>query len=141
MAALRDEMDAIFHRYLRDPWDVTGLASLSASLANMPRTDLADSEDEVTVTMELPGVDPKDVDIDIAGEALTVRAETKTEKQEDKKAYHYIERRQGAFKRTVQLPSSIDPTQVDAQYRNGLLTVKIAKKPEAKPKRITVRQA
>ena len=110
-------------------------------LMRAPSTDFADNEDEVTVSMELPGVDPNDVDINICGDRLTVRGEKKPEKEEKKKNYHYVERHYGGFHRTVQLPSGVDPEKIDATFKNGVLSISIAKRLDAKPKQITVRNA
>ena len=141
LANLRHDMDSLFDRFFRDPWSWGDSDSPASGLMNMPRTDLADTENEVTVTMELPGVDPKNVDISITGDVLTVRGEKKEEKKERKKNYHYVERQHGSFHRSVQLPSTVDPSKVDATFKDGVLSVSVAKNPEAKPKRITVRNA
>ncbi len=140
LANLRHDMDSLFDRFLRDPWGWGDFDSPAAGLMSMPRTDLADTENEVTVTMEVPGVDPKNVDISITGDVLTVRGE-KTEEKKEKKNYHYVERQHGSFHRSVQLPSTVDPSKVDATFKNGVLSISVAKNPEAKPKRITVRNA
>ena len=113
----------------------------SMSLLGAPRTDLAAAENEVTVRMELPGVDPKDVDIRATAGLLTVCGEKKAEKEEKRKNYHYVERQFGSFHRTIQLPSTVDPNRVNAAYKNGVLTITIAKRAEAKPRRIKVRNA
>jgi HSP20 family protein len=141
LARLRREMDSLFDRFFHEPWSVSGLERSWSGLAAAPRTDLADSENEVTVSMELAGVDPKDVEINISGGMLTVRGEKKAEKEEQKRDYHYVERQFGSFERTVQLPSTVDPEKVDAAYKNGVLTITIAKHPGAKPKKIKVREA
>jgi len=141
LARLRHDMDSLFDRFFRDPWSWGELDRPVSGLMSMPRTDLADSENEVTVTMELPGVDPKDVNIDMTGDLLTIRGEKKEEKKEKKSNYHYVERQHGSFQRTVRLPSTVDAGKVDATFKNGVLSVRIAKHPEAKPKRITVRSA
>lgn len=88
---------------------------------------------------DLPGVDPKDVDIQVEGNVLTLRGEKKNEAEDQGKNYHYVERVYGTFQRTVQLPSNVDPEKVTAAYKNGVLTVTIAKKPEAKSRKIEVR--
>ncbi len=137
----RQDMENLFERFFSDPWGFGGLSGFSTALASLPRTDLADSEKEVTVTMELPGVDPKDVDISVTGDLLTVRGEKKAETEEKKKDYHYVERQFGTFQRTVRLPSTIDPEKVDATFKNGVLTIRIAKHPDAVPRKITVRNA
>ena len=141
LARLRHEMDALFDRFFRDPWDVFGDDDMPAVFAGFPRTDVAESEDDVTVRMELPGVDPKDVEIQVAGGLLTVRGEKKQEKEEKKRNYHFVERRFGSFQRTVQLPSTVDPDRIEATFKNGVLTITIGKHAEVKPRRITVKTA
>ena len=139
LAGLRHDVDSLFDRFLRDPW--CDFDSSLRELARMPLMDLADAESEVTVTMELPGVDPKEVDISITGDVLTVRGEKKTEKKEKTKDCRYVERQQGSFHRSVRLPGSVDPSKVEATFKNGILSINVAKDPDAKPKRITVRNA
>ena len=141
LAQLRRETDSLVERFFRDLWGWSESGFPAMGLLTAPRTDLADSENELTVRMEVPGVDPKDVDIKITNGVLTVRGEKKADKEEKNKNYHYVERQFGSFHRTVQLPSTVDPDKVDAAYKNGVLTITITKQPEAKPKRIKVRNA
>jgi HSP20 family protein len=91
--------------------------------------------------MELPGVRPEDVDIRITGGVLTIRGEKREEKEEKNKNLHFTERSFGSFQRSVQLPSTVDPDKVEATFKNGVLTVTVAKHADAKPKRIKVRNA
>ncbi len=139
LARLRTEMDRAFERFWRDPWSAS-LADVFQSSSGLGlRMNLAESENDVTVTAELPGVDPKDVDISVTNNVLTIRGEKKQEKEEKKRNYHYVERSFGSFHRSIQLPSSADPNKVDASYKNGILTVTLQKRPEDKPKRIPVK--
>jgi len=140
LGQLRKQIDTLFERFFRDPWSLPDVEWPWSGLLATPRTDLADSADEVTVTMELPGVDPQDVDIQITGDRLTVRGTKKAEKEEQRRDYHYVERQYGSFHRTVQLPSTVDPNKVDASYKNGVLTIRIGKRPDLRPKKIKVRQ-
>lgn len=141
LAQLRQQMDSLFDRFFRDPWTVGDMdAAWSGSLAG-PRTDLADSPDALTLTMELPGVEPQDVNIQVTGDRLSVRAEKKAERQEKQRDGFYMERQFGTFQRTIPLPSTVDPDRVDANYKNGVLTIQIAKRPDLKPKKIKVRHA
>lgn len=143
LSRLRDEMDHLFERFMRDPFGM----DLSRDLAPLggfafgPAIDVEESDKEVTVRAELAGVDPKDVEINVSGTTLTLKGEKKQEREEKKKDYHFMERRYGSFHRSIQLPSSIDPDKVDATYKNGVLTVAIQKRPEARPKRIEVKKA
>ena len=139
LAHLRSEMDHLFERFWRDPWNA-GFGDLSTTVPGMTlRMNVAESESDVTVTTELSGVDPKDVEIDVTDTLLTIRGEKKQEKEEKKRNYHYEERSFGSFHRSIQLPSSVDSSKVDASFKNGVLTVTLHKRPEAKPKRVTVK--
>jgi len=139
MAPFREEVDSLFNRFLRDPWDFGPWFSPLEGLTSGPCTDLAETENEVSVKMELPGMDPKEIDIDITGNLLTVRGEKKHEQKEKRKDYHYTERRFGSFQRSVQLPASVNTGDVKADYKAGVLHITIGKNPEAKPRRIQVR--
>jgi len=135
----REEMDDLFARFFGRgflDWNLpAGVVGVG------PKLDLAETDREVTVTAELPGMDPKDIDIQVTGNGLIIRGEKKHEREEKGRDYHYSERQFGAFHRTVQLPSAVDPDQVQAAYKDGILTITIAKSPEAQPKRIPVKPA
>ncbi|HPD31373.1 MAG TPA: Hsp20/alpha crystallin family protein [Phycisphaerae bacterium] len=139
LARLRSEMDQLFERFWRDPWSTSLADLMPAGVGVGLRLNLAESENDVTLTAELPGVDPKDVEISVSDNMLTISGEKKQEKEEKKRNYHYVERSFGSFRRSIQLPSSVDPNKVDATYRNGVLTVTLQKRPDAKPKRIAVK--
>jgi HSP20 family protein len=141
LARLRSELDNAFERIWHDPWG----ASLGDLFTSSPdwglRLNLAESDNDVTVTAELPGVDPRDVDISVSGNVLTIRGEKKEETEDKRKNYHYVERSYGSFHRSVQLPSYVDPSKVDATYKNGVLTVTLGKHAEAKLRRIAVKHS
>jgi len=140
-ARLRDATEQWMERFFRDPWGFGFPNRLTQGLEMGPRIDLSESENEVTVTAELPGVDPKNVEVKVSGNLLTISGEKTQEKQEKKRNYHYVERQYGSFQRTVQLPTTVDPGKVEAAYKDGVLTVTIAKHPGARPRKITVKQA
>ncbi|MGB2985343.1 MAG: Hsp20/alpha crystallin family protein [Phycisphaerae bacterium] len=141
LARLREEMHDLVSRFFGDEDRTSDLDNWAAGFGRMPRMDLAESADDVAVKVELPGVDPKEVNIEVAGNAMTITGERKQEKEEKKRDYHYTERSFGSFRRSIQLPSTVDAEKVDATFKNGVLTVKLAKRADAKPKRITVRSA
>lgn len=140
LVRLRDDIDRAFERLLRDPWDLSVFERTMPGLRLEPRLDLTESDEQIVVKAELPGVDPKDVRIDVSGNLLTLAGEKKQEKEEKKRNEYILERSFGSFQRSVQLPSTADADRVDAKYRDGVLTITIAKHPEATPKRITVKQ-
>jgi len=139
LSRLRDEMDTLFDRFFRDPFD--GWFGDRAALTAMPRMDLVETENDLKLSVELPGVDPKDVEINVTGGQLTIRGEKKGGKEEKRSDYHYVERQFGSFQRTVQLPTTVDPDKVEATHANGVLTITIGKHPDAKPRKIKVREA
>jgi HSP20 family protein len=103
-----------------------------------PVLDVAETDDAVTVKAEIPGVDPKEVDISISGDVLTIKGHKGEEKEEKGKSYHRIERSYGSFARSVLLPAAIDAEKVEAKYDKGLLEITMPKKPEARVKTIKV---
>jgi len=127
-------MENFFSRLFNDPWEtITGRESWMT-----PRLDIAESEDEVSLRAELPGVRTEDIHIDVIGDLLTLRGEKKEEKREKGDDFHYRETEYGLFSRTVQLPTGVDPDNVKAVCTNGILNITLKKKPEAKPRRITI---
>jgi HSP20 family protein len=137
---LRSEMDRVFDRFLREPW---GSMSESFGFSGQfaPSLDVSETANEVTVQAELPGVDPKDLDITVTGERLTISGEKREESEKKEKNYHHREIRSGSFSRTVQLPAGVDPQQVTAEHKNGTLTIRIKKSEQAAARKINVKTA
>jgi len=104
-----------------------------------PSLDMAETDGEIEVRMDILGMDAKDIDIRVHGNLLTVSGERKEEREEKAKTYHRIERRVGSFSRTATLPCPVKEDAVDAQYKNGTLTVKLPKTAETKSRKITVK--
>lgn len=113
----------------------------NGALAAYPKTDVAESEDEVEVKVDLPGLESKDVDVSVTDDALTIRGEISSGTEEKKKGYYLSERSYGAFHRVIALPPGVDTEKVDATFKNGVLTVKLPKSEEAKArlKRVEVK--
>jgi len=104
----------------------------------VPAVDIYEDEHNVTVKMEVPGIDQKDIDVRLENNTLTVRGERKFDKEEKEENFHRIERRYGSFYRAFTLPNTLDADKVQADYDNGVLKIRMAKKAEAKPKQIKV---
>ncbi|MBL0421097.1 Hsp20/alpha crystallin family protein [Ramlibacter sp. AW1] len=96
----------------------------------MPRMDVRESEQEISVCAELPGVRPADVDLRIEGNVITIRGEKKNEATDRKEDYHVMERSWGRFQRSLQLPFAPDPDQVRADFEHGVLTIRVPKQPQ-----------
>lgn len=103
-----------------------------------PAVDVYEDEQNITLKIEVPGVDEKDIDIRIENNTLTVHGERKFEKEEKEDNYRRIERQYGSFTRSFTLPTTVDAESVSANYDKGVLKVKLAKKVEAKPKQIKI---
>ena len=104
----------------------------------VPPVDIYEDEHSVTLKVEVPGLDPKDVDVQVENHTLTIKGERKFEKEEKEENFHRIERRYGSFIRSFALPTTVDTDSVKADYENGVLKVQLAKRAEAKPKQIKV---
>ncbi len=138
LARFRQEMENLLDRFTGSPFSTNWMDVFRGGEVG-PRLDVSESANEITVRAELPAIKPEDVDVDISGNILTIRGEKKEEHQERQRNYIYSERQFGSFSRSVPLPSSVDPNEVDAAYKDGILTVRIAKRAEARPKRIPIR--
>ncbi|MDX8451136.1 Hsp20/alpha crystallin family protein [Mesorhizobium sp. VK9D] len=99
--------------------------------AGGPRTDIAETESAVEVSVELPGLDQKDVNVSLTDSALTIKGERRSDREESDKGYHLAERSYGSFYRSIPLPSGVDTDQVNAEFKNGVLTVTLPKTQEA----------
>jgi HSP20 family protein len=130
---LREEMEQLVSRTFGE--DV----ALWPSERILPSLDLAETDGAVEVRVDIPGMEAKDIDIQVNGNLLTISGERKEEREEKGKTFHRVERRVGSFSRTVTLPCPVKEEAVDAQYKNGILTVKLPKTEEAKSKKITVK--
>lgn len=109
--------------------------------AAMPAIDVHESDSELCVTADLPGVDESDIDLRVEGDLLTIRGEKSQKREQDERGYHVVERSTGAFQRTIRLPFSPDPSKVDADYANGVLTVHVSKQDQQeRSRRIEVRR-
>lgn len=115
-------------------WGNSGQSSL------MPRIDISETDTEIDIEVELPGVDKKDVDVTVVDQLLTIKGTKKSEDESKEKNYHLVERSQGTFERTIPLGFEVQSNKVNAQFNNGVLTVKVSKPPESanKAKKIKV---
>ena len=103
-----------------------------------PAVDVYEDEHNVTLKIEVPGIDEKDIDVRIENNTLTVHGERKIEKEEKEENYRRVERQYGSFTRTFNLPPTVDAENVQADYDKGVLKITLPKKAEAKPKQIKV---
>jgi HSP20 family protein len=130
---LQDRMNRLLRERSSDGQDE---ALTSTSFA--PPVDVYEDEHNITLKIEVPGIDEKDIDVRIENNTLTIHGERKFEKEEKEENYRRVERQYGSFTRTFTLPNTIDQESVQANYDKGVLNVTLAKKAEAKPKQIKV---
>ncbi|HXG63337.1 MAG TPA: Hsp20/alpha crystallin family protein [Planctomycetota bacterium] len=138
LSRFRAEMDRLFERFFRDPWSVFDETSWASSWGWNPALDVIDGEKEVTVRAEIPGVDPKDVEVTVSGNLLTIAGEKKDVSEEKGKNFYRSECSYGSFRRSVALPEGVDADKVQAEYSNGVLTVRVAKSKTAAPRKIAI---
>ena len=138
--SLQREIDKVFDEFgrgFRFP------SMFDGSVRGGPRVDVSESEEQIQVTAELPGVEEKDVEVVLADNVLTIKGEKTSEREDKKKDYHMVERTYGSFQRVTPVRYDIDPDNVAASFAKGVLTVTLPKPPEAiqKVKKIEIKSA
>jgi HSP20 family protein len=133
---LRSEINRVFDSFFREPFGAMTESFGWGQLA--PSLNVSETDNEVTVHAELPGVDPKDLDITVTADRITISGEKKETIEKNEANYHHKEIRSGKFSRTVTLPNGIDTENVAADHKNGVLTVRLKKSQAAAAKKISV---
>jgi HSP20 family protein len=134
---LHSEMDRLFDNVFQNfpgmignNWEWPEFSSVMLA----PSIDIKDTDDRYLINVEIPGVAKENVDIRVEGNTLTISGEKKQEKKDEKENYHCIERRYGAFERTLTLPQDANADDIDAKFKDGVLTVSIKRKAVSVPK-------
>ncbi|HEY5984281.1 MAG TPA: Hsp20/alpha crystallin family protein [Anaerolineales bacterium] len=135
MVTLRDAMDRLLDDAFTRPWGLTD----GGKFGSVPSIDLFETENDVVVKAALPGMKAEDVEINVTGDMLTIKGQTKEESELKEKAYHIREHRWGSFERSVPMPTSVVSEKAKAEFENGILTITLPKTEEVKPKTITVK--
>lgn len=134
ISRLRDEMDRLWEdifspqRILR-----------TGSEEWIPAVDISDTADEVTVKVELPGMESKDIRISLIGDVLTIQGEKKSEKEKKGETFFLAERSYGSFIRSLRLPAEVEADKIEAIYKHGVLTIICPKKEQVKPRLIEIK--
>jgi HSP20 family protein len=134
LSTMKKEMDRLFERF----WE-GDFPQFPAFGEWAPALDVSETKDAVTVKAEVPGMDPKDIQLSLQEQVLTLRGEKKQEKDEKDEHYYRAERSYGAFARAIRLPAPVDSSKVTASFKNGLLTVTLPKAPAAKGNTIQIK--
>ncbi len=134
MPSLKQEMDKLFDRFAEFK-----LEEFPATGEWAPSLDVSETKDSVVVKAEVPGMEPKDIQISLQEQLLTIKGEKQMEKEEKEARYYRAERSYGAFTRSVRLPVAVDGSRVTATFKNGLLTITLPKTPAAKGTMIPIK--
>jgi HSP20 family protein len=137
MVTLRQAMDRLFEDSFVSPLTLRAYNGEAPA----PALDVHETGDEIVVTAALPGLKPEDVDITITGQTLSIRGEFKADEKVERDQYLYRERRYGSFHRQLQLPVRVQGDAATATFEDGVLTLKIPKAEEVKPRQIKVKPA
>jgi len=133
LARLHREMDELFRNFFGD-WEGALLQP-----ATWPALDIAEDENNITVSAEVPGCKAEDIDISVKGNLLTISGEKKEQTEKKEKGYYHVERSYGTFRRDVQLPTEVDPNKIEATYKDGVLTITLPKAEQAKAIKVKVK--
>jgi HSP20 family protein len=133
MSLLQNHMNRLFDTALQGwPGDSNGTTQWT------PSADIYEAENELVVNLDLPGVDPKMVDIRVENNILSIRGERQFEDKQNKENFHRVERSYGPFARSFTLSTAVDADKIRANYKSGVLSITLPKAEAAKPKRIQI---
>lgn len=131
--ALRDEMEDLITRFSAD-WSAPWLTT-----AFKPATDLSETADTLQIRMDVPGIKPDDISVDVTGNTVRISGERKEEKEEKGKTYHRVQRRTGTFCESLTLPCRVREDKVHAEFTDGVLTITLPKCEEAKTHKVKIK--
>ena len=136
LLSLQERMNRLFNESYRSQQTSEDDWALGGTWA--PAVDIYEQDNNIVIKTELPGLDPKDVDIRLDNNVLTIKGERKLDNEVKKENYHRVERSYGAFTRSFTLPNTVDPNSIKAEFKDGLLRITLPKREEAKPKQIQI---
>jgi HSP20 family protein len=133
LARLHGEMDDLFDGFFR------GLDRPFAGYKAWPAIDVAEEEDAIVVRAEVPGCKADDIDISVHGNVLTISGEKKLSEEKKEKGYYHVESTYGSFRREVTLPTDVNQSKVDANYKDGVLSINLPKAEKAKTIKVKIK--
>jgi HSP20 family protein len=134
MAGLREEMNRLFDSF----WHGDFLPEAMSLGRGFPNVEVSETDTDIVVRADLPGMEAKDVDVSLSGDVLTIKGERTEEKEEKEKSYHHKEMRYGAFSRSLRLPATVDVQKISAECKKGVLKITLGKSEADTSKKITI---
>lgn len=147
LVGLRGELDRAVNRFFPEGWPFMNVGNFMdlepmramrggplGALIESAKTDVSETDSEFEISMELPGIDEKDIELGISDGVLTLKAEKKAQREEKKKDYHLTERSYGSVRRSFRIPEGVDSDKIKAAFSKGVLEVTLPKTKEAKAK-------
>jgi HSP20 family protein len=139
LLSTQDRFNQLFNQAFSQAFGPEGQELGSRTWA--PPVDIYENDHELVIKAELPGIDPKDVEVRVENNTLFIKGERKFEKETNEGNYHRVERSYGSFSRSFTLPSTVNTENAQAEYKDGVLSLKLTKREEAKPKTIQIQVA
>jgi len=133
MSVLQNQMNRLFDDTLH-----TWPAQSDGTRAWSPAADIYETDSDLVLQTDLPGIDPKQIDVRVENNVLTVRGERRFEQKVEREKFHRVERSYGTFSRSFTLATAVDADKIQAHYKNGVLSITVPKAEQAKPKRIQI---
>jgi HSP20 family protein len=128
---LRHQVNRVFDDFWGEPWQARGETWSGFA----PQVDVTETDKDVKVCAEIPGVEAKDIDVSVEDGTLTIRGEKKYEREENEKGQYRMERSYGSFERAIPLPVEVDEAKAKAEFKNGVLRLTLPKRPGAQSRR------
>jgi len=139
LSPLQRDMNRLFDDFFKG-FGTLPFRSLEERMAGFsPSIDIRENDEEISIKADLPGLDEKDIEVQLSDNVLTIKGEKKEEKEDQGKDYYHVERTYGAFHRIIPLHASVDEKKVAAQFKNGVLTISLSKAAQTKSKKIAIK--
>ncbi len=137
--SLRDAMDRLFNESFWSPFGLTESGHGRGMAAFIPRVDISETDTEVKVRADIPGIDPEKVNIEVTEDSLALSGSVEKSSEEKGENFYRMERRAGQFSREFVLPSKIDPDSVEAKAKNGTITIILKKQPSEQKRKVQIK--
>ena len=136
LITMQNELDQMFESFFNRPFGIANFGDFQPLFS--PKVDIAETDKEIIITVDLPGLEADDVEISFVNRVLSIRGEKKSEKEEKSQHFHRKERSYGTFRRNISLPAEVDDDRIEAIFKNGVLKISAPKTATSSAKRIAI---